>query len=409
MSRGVLAGLGSKDYKQAVEGLMSQGWSVEKTNGNHLRLEHPDASQPVFASCTPNLSPRSIKNMEAQCKRALRPAQVLPAPAVQKQEETIDMTSRSRKRRKPRHSEIMGMGPLSLAKPLLGGTDAVATRSGFDLPSGKAATSAAALGAAAPIKAPQPVAPQKAPSPAKPDAPTTEISAINENKMNTDTDPVTEATEQDSTMIPLTKNHVVDPVREGADTGKLVALVAPDAAMASTPAQDSSNQEKAFSAEPVHADAALLETLMQIQRGEHDRLMALAARIHRGELKPITVTADMVGATIWVSSDAVVAGTPATPATAVVADNPGAAPTIAKARAQNVLPEASEERLNKLLPHLTGEWQSLNVILGLAGLGGASQSEKQLYRTAIRRAAEANLVDRLDAAHGNAKYYRKLG
>lgn len=315
------------------------------------------------------------------------------------------MPSRSRKRRKPRHSEMMLMGQSGIDKPLLGqmgGMDAAGT--GFDLPHKTSAVSAAALGAASPMhlareEGPPPAFehPKHGARAAKPQ-PTTGIdrsSMIIETEKNTTTDPATETAEQDKSMIPNIDNRLVEAASPAVKDEKLVALVTPMPAMASAP----------VSAEPVHADAALLEILMQIQRGEHDKLMGLAGRIHRGELKPITVTADMVGATIWVSTDAVVAA-PAPAATKPAAASRSA---VAKAEVNSPLPAASMKRFETLLPLLTDEWQPLTDLLQAASLTNLGEGERQCYRAAFRRAADAGLVDRLDSNNGKIKLYRKLG
>lgn len=384
MVRSVVAGLGNKDYRQALEGLLSKGWSVKKTNGNHLRLEHPEARHPVFASSTPNLSPRSIKNMEAECRRALRPAPV-EAPVVRKHVEETQMPRR--KTRKPRHSEMVLFGQVEDMKP---------ASAGFDLPGKKSAISATALGAAVPLHLSRedgpPPAFEAAPRTAKaaqaePAAKVDRTFATTETETKTATEPAAEAAEEDKSMIAVTADCPA--ATSTPATGENhPAFVAEMPSIASAP----------VSAEPVHAEASLLEILMQIQRGEHDKLMGLAGRIHRGELKPITVTADMVGATIWVSCDAVVAGGGKAAASA--------APDVAKAPMSKVLTPASMKRFQAVEPFLSDEWQLLSDMLQAANLTDLGEGERQCYRAAFRRAADAGLVDRLD--EGKVKLYRKL-
>jgi hypothetical protein len=56
------------------------GWSITTTNGGHLRLEHPDATGPVFTGSTPS-DRRAIHNALATMRRAL-PPEPKPAPAA---------------------------------------------------------------------------------------------------------------------------------------------------------------------------------------------------------------------------------------------------------------------------------------------------------------------------------------
>jgi hypothetical protein len=47
------------------------GWSVTRTGGDHLRLEHPDARGPVFTGSTPS-DQRAIHRVRADMRRQLR-------------------------------------------------------------------------------------------------------------------------------------------------------------------------------------------------------------------------------------------------------------------------------------------------------------------------------------------------
>lgn len=322
--------------------------------------------------------------MEAECRRALRPAPV-EAPVVRKHVEETQMPRR--KTRKPRHSEMVLFGQVEDMKP---------ASAGFDLPGKKSAISATALGAAVPLHLSRedgpPPAFEAAPRTAKaaqaePAAKVDRTFATTETETKTATEPAAEAAEEDKSMIAVTADCPA--ATSTPATGENhPAFVAEMPSIASAP----------VSAEPVHAEASLLEILMQIQRGEHDKLMGLAGRIHRGELKPITVTADMVGATIWVSCDAVVAGGGKAAASA--------APDVAKAPMSKVLTPASMKRFQAVEPFLSDEWQLLSDMLQAANLTDLGEGERQCYRAAFRRAADAGLVDRLD--EGKVKLYRKL-
>ena len=47
-------------------------WSATRTNGGHIRLDHPEATMPVFTAATPSC-PRTLQNTMAQMKRVLPP------------------------------------------------------------------------------------------------------------------------------------------------------------------------------------------------------------------------------------------------------------------------------------------------------------------------------------------------
>ncbi len=69
--RDVLRGVRHKDLRQVMETLVAEGWTIEKTNGSHIKLTHKNASMPVYSSSTPSVY-RGTKNLVAQCRRALR-------------------------------------------------------------------------------------------------------------------------------------------------------------------------------------------------------------------------------------------------------------------------------------------------------------------------------------------------
>lgn len=353
---------------------MADGWTVSKTNGNHLRLEHPRAEKPIFTSSTPSCA-RAIKNMEAQCRRALR--QVVPhvttAPFADVKPDFSDYGPR--KRRKLRHRDMVMRG-LDLGMPQERAVPA------FMLEATHTDVSTAALGASAP----------SAPVQSAATAPAT-------------------AKKSGGNGAALVEGTLRDPKGRGGDdrvrdtkNNEIELKVEKDMATAAlkiaTPSEAPVAQVEPLVVEPVSVSHDLLDTLMAVQRGEHDRLMELAGRIHRGELKPITVTADMVGSTIWVSADAVVAG--ARMQTAAREDLPG------DVSAETGRVAATwQDRFAELERHLSDEWQSLGAILAAAGLDSVGGSRKQSYRNAMRMAAEAGLVSR-DDSHAMRKLYRKL-
>jgi hypothetical protein len=58
------------DIKDCLRRAHEEGWAVSKTPGGHVKLLHPDASCPVFASSTPS-DWRAEHNLTAQLRRAL--------------------------------------------------------------------------------------------------------------------------------------------------------------------------------------------------------------------------------------------------------------------------------------------------------------------------------------------------
>lgn len=59
------------DLRVVIKDLMSEGWAPSKTNGGHIRLDHPQAATPVFAPSTPG-DFRAPENLRRDCRCALR-------------------------------------------------------------------------------------------------------------------------------------------------------------------------------------------------------------------------------------------------------------------------------------------------------------------------------------------------
>lgn len=51
--------------------LRRQGYTVESTAGNHIRITHPNMTKTVFAPSTPS-DIASLRNVAAKLKRAIR-------------------------------------------------------------------------------------------------------------------------------------------------------------------------------------------------------------------------------------------------------------------------------------------------------------------------------------------------
>ena len=56
------------------------GWSASVTRGGHIRLDHPEATMPIFAASTPS-DHRALANAIAMMRRALPPREPKPPPA----------------------------------------------------------------------------------------------------------------------------------------------------------------------------------------------------------------------------------------------------------------------------------------------------------------------------------------
>lgn len=51
--------------------LRRQGFSVERTNGDHMRITHPAMRGPVFAASTPS-DHHTMQNIQAELRRAMK-------------------------------------------------------------------------------------------------------------------------------------------------------------------------------------------------------------------------------------------------------------------------------------------------------------------------------------------------
>lgn len=58
------------DLRETIKDLCGEGWSASKTNGGHIRLNHPQAEKPVFTSSTPS-DFRTPQNLLRDCRSAL--------------------------------------------------------------------------------------------------------------------------------------------------------------------------------------------------------------------------------------------------------------------------------------------------------------------------------------------------
>jgi hypothetical protein len=102
------------------------GWRVSRTSGGHLRLEHRDATMPVFTASTPS-DHRAMRNALATMRRALPPEEK-PEPKVSRpkrkgQPKPRDVSAAIELYRPAREIEPMhgGSAPRRPSRPLPGG------------------------------------------------------------------------------------------------------------------------------------------------------------------------------------------------------------------------------------------------------------------------------------------------
>lgn len=104
--RAVLKSITNRDYRKQVECLLDEGWIATRTGKNHFRLSHPDAHRDVITSGTPS-DHRATENLRHQCRRALRPCADDSTPevpfAVLQMPPAIE---KARSNRKPRWNEF---------------------------------------------------------------------------------------------------------------------------------------------------------------------------------------------------------------------------------------------------------------------------------------------------------------
>lgn len=86
---GVLKGV-QGDLKSTIMALSQEGWTPSKTNGGHIRLDHPDAVKPVFTASTPS-DFRTPDNLRRDCRGALRSDQAFQKDAISEEEAMMSL------------------------------------------------------------------------------------------------------------------------------------------------------------------------------------------------------------------------------------------------------------------------------------------------------------------------------
>ena len=100
LNRALLKGISNKDMRLTLSQLMEDGWEAIKTNGNHIKLTHKSAGYAVYTSSTPS-NHRAYKNVQSECRRALRsrPENVLSTNIKQETESAQPAKSKRKKGR----------------------------------------------------------------------------------------------------------------------------------------------------------------------------------------------------------------------------------------------------------------------------------------------------------------------
>jgi len=107
---GILRGV-QGDLRGAIIELSGEGWTPSKTNGGHIRMDHPNAAKPVFAASTPS-DFRAPDNLKRDCRGALRaPLYCLSEPVSENDAmSTLQAHKAKRKSQKRRSSFIESAG-----------------------------------------------------------------------------------------------------------------------------------------------------------------------------------------------------------------------------------------------------------------------------------------------------------
>lgn len=98
MSQGINAALRGvrHNIRDEIRSLHLEGWVPQKTNGGHIRLQHPSTDIPVFCSSTPS-DPNAHLFLRRDCRNALAGTTRLPAPVAPVSEEELRQIMRARK------------------------------------------------------------------------------------------------------------------------------------------------------------------------------------------------------------------------------------------------------------------------------------------------------------------------
>jgi hypothetical protein len=285
----VLRGISCSDYRATLAGLEEAGWSISKTNGGHLKFQHPKASKAIFGPCSPS-DHRSRLNVIRKCniaiEEAAREVKVFgPAPTQEKLSDgdfTAILKRKKKMRKSSKHRHIPASHYLSdpavveVAQP-------IATKRKFGtlvLAAGTHGAKAVAEISATPIK---------------------DIA----KKMN---DGVTSAQPRSTPNEVKDNDKMLDTV----STPKALTP-APVPAIPQAPVQTPipTSQPTPTTPDPLTAQPEC-ESNRGIPSISVD-VLALAVKIASGSMKQVTVTADMVGQTLYYDGEIALAGAVSAP------------------------------------------------------------------------------------------------
>jgi predicted RNA binding protein YcfA (HicA-like mRNA interferase family) len=284
----VLRGISCADYRATLTQLEGAGWSISKTNGGHLKFEHPKASKAIFGPCSPS-DHRSRHNVIRKCNIAIeegsRAEKVFgPAPKqaeLSEREFTSILKSSKRMRKTNRHkhvptpnhflSEGVSENAASTPKRKLGTLALPATKHQSRAVSEIATSPMQAVAKKLNITS---AANQKPPIPKAKASPTLPAKSYKDNKTMLATVPST------PTLSPTPA-----PTQPVAPTHMPVPATPP---VSRKP-------------DPLKADAAAIPKISA-------DILALAMKIASGEMKQVEITADMLGQTLYFDGQIALSG-----------------------------------------------------------------------------------------------------
>lgn len=121
MAAPVLRGISNPDYRDTLSALADEGWQISRTGGGHIKLQHEDATMPIFASSTPS-DFRACRKVAANCAAALRRPPLSshpPDPAGMNRPDYAEILKKNKNMRKnkPSRSPVFGKSPESTFPP----------------------------------------------------------------------------------------------------------------------------------------------------------------------------------------------------------------------------------------------------------------------------------------------------
>lgn len=352
-----LRGVSPKEYRQSLAGLLDQGWDVAKTPGGHLRMSHPDAASPIFASSTTS-DKRTIQNTLACCRRALRSEGMRFSPMIKAPAAFLPlsepMSDHPFKPRKSRGLKLADRLALEASQVFCEKSvqEILPTETMKDIPM----TMHAKVVADTSTPPAEPAVEKLASTPVA-------------------TAPVDMPTATITTPGPLAIQPVARP-----QPLRVVGATARSASSVS------------------HIDQSALD---------------LAMRIMRGELTSLVITQDMVGASLWYAGDITLAHTAAPVASASLVAKPDATTAVtteSEVKDAQKLAGRRDGDVMKVITAMSPDWLSPVQIISLLIAEGSMEDQRSwnglIYKILNRLRAEGQIE--LDPeATGRSKRYRK--